>query len=156
MRVVATSVVVDAIAIADVEAVLGAIPPDRALHKPRKRRREGWIELASINVRREQPENASAPSRPVAPVSISMVGAQPPQDPGPVQEIVDQRVDSDECRAHFEPQGSSLAGAHHPVESPLASPSTTTPGSFKSSQFADGLIAGSFEHWVRVNPTSHT
>jgi hypothetical protein len=35
MHVVATGVVVDAIAIANVEAVLGTIPPDRALHEPR-------------------------------------------------------------------------------------------------------------------------
>jgi hypothetical protein len=32
-----------------------------------------------------------------------MVRAQPPQDPGPVQEIVDQRIDSDKRRADFEP-----------------------------------------------------
>jgi hypothetical protein len=51
MPVVATGVVVDAIAVANVEAVLGAIPPDRALHEPRKRRGKGPIELASVNVR---------------------------------------------------------------------------------------------------------
>ena len=89
MPVVATAIVVDAIAVANGEAVPGAIPPDRVLHEPGKRRGESRIELASINVRREQAENAGAPSRLVAPVSIRMVGAQPPQDPGSVQEIVD-------------------------------------------------------------------
>ena len=111
MPVVATGVVVDAIAVANVEAVLGAIPPDRALHEPRKRRREGRIELASIDVRRQQPENAGAPSRPVAPVSVRMIGAQPPQDPGSVQEIMDQGVDGHEGCADFDPQRPSLAGA---------------------------------------------
>jgi hypothetical protein len=53
MVVVATGVVVDPIAVADGEAVLGAIPPDRALHEPRKRRRKRWIELAGINVGRD-------------------------------------------------------------------------------------------------------
>jgi hypothetical protein len=53
MPVVATGVVVDAIAIADVEAVLGAVPPDRAPHEPRKRRWEGRIEFASINIGRK-------------------------------------------------------------------------------------------------------
>ena len=67
MPVVATGVVVDAIAVANVEAVLGAVPPDRALHEPRKRRREGRIELASIDVGREETENVSASARPVAP-----------------------------------------------------------------------------------------
>ena len=81
MHVVATGVVVDAIAIADVEAVLGAIPPDRALHEPRKRRWEGRVELPSIDVGREDTDDAGAPSRLVAPVAVRMVGAQAPQIP---------------------------------------------------------------------------
>jgi hypothetical protein len=102
MPVVATRVIVDAIAVANVEAVPGAVPPDRALHEPGKRCREGRIELASIDVRRQQPENAGAPSRPVAPVSVRMVGAQPLQDPSSVQEIMDQGVNRHEQdrRAH--------------------------------------------------------
>jgi hypothetical protein len=53
MPVVATGVVVDAIAVANVEPVLGAIPPDGVLYEPRKRRREGRVELASADVRRK-------------------------------------------------------------------------------------------------------
>ena len=111
MPVFATGGVVDAIAVANVEAVLGAVSPDCALHEPRKRRGESRIELPSINARGEQTENAGAPSRPVAPLSVRMIGAQPPQDPGSVQEIMDQGVDGYERRADFEPQGPSLAGA---------------------------------------------
>jgi hypothetical protein len=111
MPIVATAIVVDAIAVANGEAVPGAIPPDRVLHEPRERRRESRIELASINVRREQTENAGAPSRPIAPVSARMVGALPPQDPGSVQEIMDQGVDRHEGRADFDPKRPSLAGA---------------------------------------------
>jgi hypothetical protein len=111
MPVVATAVVVDAIAVANGEAVPGAIPPDRVLHEPGKRRGESRIELPSFDVRREQTENAGAPSRPIAPVSVRMVGAQPPQDPGSVQEIMDQGVDGDEGCADFDPQWPSLAGA---------------------------------------------
>ena len=113
MPVVATGVVVDAIAVANVEAVLGAIPPDRALHESRKRRRERRIELASIDVCREQAENAGTPSRPIAPVPVRMVGAEPPQEPGSVQEIMDQGVDRHQGRADFDPQRPSLAGAQH-------------------------------------------
>ena len=69
------------------------------------------LNCASINVRGEQTENAGAPSRPVAPVSVRMIGAQPPQDPGSVQEIMDQGVDGHEGRADFDPQRPSLAGA---------------------------------------------
>ena len=61
MPVVATGIVIDAIAVANGEAVLGAVSPDCALHEPWKRRREGRIELPSINARRQQPENAGAP-----------------------------------------------------------------------------------------------
>jgi hypothetical protein len=111
MPVLATGIVVDAIAVADAEAVPGAIPPDRVLHEPRERRREGRIELASINARGEQTENAGAPSRLIALVSIRMVGAQPPQDPGSMQEIVDQGVDRHESCADFDPQRPLLAGA---------------------------------------------
>ena len=89
MPIVATAIVVDAIAVANGEAVPGAIPPDRVLHEPGKRRGESRIKLPSINARGEQTENAGAPSRPVAPLSVRMIGAQPPQDPGSVQEIVD-------------------------------------------------------------------
>jgi hypothetical protein len=115
MPVVATGVVVDAIPVANVEAVLGAIPPDRALHEPRERRREGRVELASINARCDETENAGASFRPVASVSISMVGAQTTQDAGSVQEIVDQGVDSHERRANFDPQRPSTAGYQQQV-----------------------------------------
>jgi hypothetical protein len=111
MPVVAPGVVVDAIAVANVEAVLGAIPPDRALHEPRKRCGEGRIELASIDVRREQTENASASAGPVAALAVGMLGSQPPQDSGSMKEIMDQGVDGHEGCADFEPQRPSLAGA---------------------------------------------
>ena len=103
MPVVATGVIVDPIAIANVEAVLGAIPPDRALHEPWKRRRKDGIELAGVNVGCKQMENPSAPSRPVAPISVRVVGVQPVQDPGSMQEIVYEGVDSHERRADFDP-----------------------------------------------------
>src|SRR5580704_18203081 len=111
MHVVATGVVVDAIAIADLEAVLGAILPDRALHEPWKRRREGRVELASIDMCSEDTDDAGAPSRLVAPGAVRMVSAQPLQDPGSVQEIVDQGVDGYQVRADFEPQRPSSTPA---------------------------------------------
>ena len=53
----------------------------------------------------------AAPARSVAPLSVRMIGAQPPQDPSSVQEIMDQGVDGHEGSADFEPQRPSLAGA---------------------------------------------
>ena len=115
MRVVARGIVVDAITVADVEAILGAIPPDRALHEPRKRRRKGWVELSSIDVSCEQAENSGASSRLIATGSVRVAGAKPPKDPGSVQEIMDEGVDGDERRADFEPQRLSLSGGQQQV-----------------------------------------
>src|SRR6476646_10841132 len=72
MPVVATAVVVDAIAVANFQAILGAVAPDRALHEPRKRRRGGRIELAGIDICGEQTENVSASAGPVAAHAIGM------------------------------------------------------------------------------------
>jgi hypothetical protein len=127
MPIVATGVVVDAIAVANGEAVPGAIPPDRVLHEPRKRRREGRIELASVDVRRQQPENAGAPSRLVTPVAVGMVGAETPQDPSSVQEIMDQGVDRHESRADFDPQRPSLAGPSSSDDKAIAKTLSATP-----------------------------
>jgi hypothetical protein len=50
MPVVALAVVGDLIAVADAKAILGAVPPDRALHEPRKRLGEGAIELPRVDL----------------------------------------------------------------------------------------------------------
>jgi hypothetical protein len=49
IRVVAPSVVVDLVAIADVQPILGAIPPDRVLHEPREDFWKPPVELAGVN-----------------------------------------------------------------------------------------------------------
>ena len=41
--------IIDPIAVADVEAGLGAVPPDRVLDEPRERLREPGIELPGID-----------------------------------------------------------------------------------------------------------
>ena len=42
--------IINPIAVADVEARLGAVPPDRVLNEPRKRLRKPGIELPSIDL----------------------------------------------------------------------------------------------------------
>jgi hypothetical protein len=116
MAVVATAIIVDPIAIAHVEAVLGAVTPNRALHEPRKGWGEGRIELPRINIRGKQANNSGASSWLIAAVAVQMVGAEAAQDAGPVQEIMDQRVDSNERRADFNPQRPSLPGAQQQLE----------------------------------------
>ena len=109
MPIVATGVVVDAIAVANVEAVLGAIPPDRALHEPRKRRGKGRIELREHQCSRRAAQECwrTLPAGSIGPRKV--IGAQALQDPGSVQEIMDQGVDGNERRADVEPQRPLLA-----------------------------------------------
>ena len=116
--VLARGVVVDLIAVANGEAGFGAIPPDRALHEPRKRRRERWIELAGVDVGGKEMENFSTSSRPVASIPVWVVSSQPVEDPGSVQEIVDEGVDSHKGRADFDPQRPSAAGCQQQVRQP--------------------------------------
>jgi hypothetical protein len=111
MPVIATGVIVNAIAVADAKAVFGAIPPDRALHEPWKRLGEGSIELPGVDLAGDKAENVSAPARPIAPVAVRMASSEPGQDSGSVQEIMDQSIDSHERCADFEPQRPVLARA---------------------------------------------
>ena len=47
--IVAAVGIINPVAVADVEPVLGAVPPDRVLHEPREGLRESRVELAGIN-----------------------------------------------------------------------------------------------------------
>jgi hypothetical protein len=111
MAVAAPALVDDPIAVADTEAILGAVAPDRTLHEPRKRLGEGSVELPCVDLGREETEDVSAPAGLIAPVAVRMASIQPPQDPGSVQEIMDQRVYCHERRADFKPERPLVAGA---------------------------------------------
>ena len=52
--------IIDPIAVAHVEARLGAVPPDRVLNEPRKRLRKPGIELPGINPLRHRLYNVGA------------------------------------------------------------------------------------------------
>jgi hypothetical protein len=80
MPIVATGVVIDPISVTDVEAVLGAVPPDCTLDEPRKRPREARIELAGIYVGSQQANNSDTSFRLIAPGAVRMVGAEAAQD----------------------------------------------------------------------------
>jgi hypothetical protein len=95
--------VVDLIAVANVEALLGAVSPDRVLNKPRKGPWKPSVELPGVNVLGDRFDDFGATARPVAREAIGMVGSEPVQDPGPVEEIVHEGVDRDHAAADFEP-----------------------------------------------------
>jgi hypothetical protein len=50
VAIVATGAIVDAVAVADVQAVRGAVAPDRILHKAWKGLGEGRIELPGVDL----------------------------------------------------------------------------------------------------------
>jgi hypothetical protein len=78
VSIVAPGSIVDAIAVADVQAICGAVAPDRILHKAWKGLGEGRIELAGVDAGGEPSENVSASAGPVAAHAIGMVSAEPP------------------------------------------------------------------------------
>ena len=111
MPVLAPLPVIDPVAVADVEALLAAIPPDRELDEPGEDRRETRIELPSVDLAGDQPHNVGAAAWPVTAGPVGMGSLEPAQDPGPVQEIVDQGIDRDQLHANFEPARANVSGA---------------------------------------------
>jgi hypothetical protein len=83
--IVARLPVIDPVAVANVEAELGAVPPYGVLYEPRENGREGRIEGPGVDLLGHQGNNVGATVWPVAASAIEMVGAEPGQDPGAVQ-----------------------------------------------------------------------
>jgi hypothetical protein len=96
-------VIVDLIAVADVEALLGAVPPDGVLNEPGERRWEPAVELPGVDLLSDRFDDVGAAARPVAGDAVGVVGPEPGQDAGPVQEIVDQGVDGDHAAPDLAP-----------------------------------------------------
>ena len=110
MTVFAALFIVDPIAIADVEPVLSAIPPDRALDKSRKFCGKARVEFSRVNSRRDQLENRGASAWLIAPDAVRVLGAKSLQDPGTMQVIMDQSVDGDQGGTDLEPPRLPSAG----------------------------------------------
>ena len=54
---------------------------------------------------------SGAAAWPVTAGAVGMGGLEPGQDPGPVQEIVDQGIDRDQLHANFQPARANVSGA---------------------------------------------
>jgi hypothetical protein len=74
MPVLAPIPVIEPIAVADVEAWLAAIPPDRELHEPGEDLREGTVELPGVDLAGNLPDNVSAAAWPVTAGPIRVGG----------------------------------------------------------------------------------
>ena len=109
--VLAPMPVIEPVAVANVEALLAAIPPDRELHEPGKYLRKGPVELPSIDPLGDQANDIGATAWPVTIGAVGMRGFEPIQDTGSVQKVVYQGVNGDHARADFEPFGAAVSSA---------------------------------------------
>jgi hypothetical protein len=99
----APAAIIDLIAVADLEAWFGAIPPDGAGDEPRKRLRKRWIEPAGIDGAGNINKNVSAATWPIAGRPVRMASLKSVQDSGSMKEIVDEGIDDNKTRADSEP-----------------------------------------------------
>jgi hypothetical protein len=85
--------VINAIAVADVEAVAGAKPPDRVLHEPRKHLRKLPVKGAGIDLAGDGANDLGTAARAIAGHAIGVGRAAIPKDAGAVQKVMDQGID---------------------------------------------------------------
>ena len=103
MSVAAALSIIDLIAVADVEALLGAISPDRKLNEPGEGPWKATIELPGVDPLGDRFDDVGAAAGPVTREAIEVVGTEPAQDAGPVQKIMHQRIDRDHAAADLDP-----------------------------------------------------
>ena len=99
MPVFAPVAVIELVAVANVEALLAAIAPDCELDEPGEDLRKAAVELTSVDLAGDQPDNVGAATLPVTAGPVRVGGLEPRQDPGPVQKVVDQGIDRNQVDA---------------------------------------------------------
>jgi hypothetical protein len=97
----APAAIIDLIAITNVEARLGAVPPDGMLDEP--------VDLAGIDPRGNGKQSVGAAAWVVAANAIRVGRRKPIEDASAMQEVVDESVDDDNRRPDVEPAGASRA-----------------------------------------------
>ena len=111
IHVAAATSVVDPVAVADIEAALATVAPDRVLDEPGKSLRKRWIELSGIDVLGNDLNDIRAAAESVASQPVLVLRLEPLQDPGPVQKVMNQRVDGDHAAADLDPEAHFLGSA---------------------------------------------
>src|SRR5215472_17938336 len=101
---IAPSGIINAVAVADIEAVLTAIAPDGVLNEPGKGLRKSRVELLSIDAVCDGVDNFGAATGAIAGRAIGMARLKPGQDAGPMQKIVHQGINGNHAGADLDPE----------------------------------------------------
>ena len=80
--------IINAVAIADIQAAPGAVPPDRVLDEPREDLWEGGVELPGTNVFGDGLNNVGTAARPIATYAVGVIDIEPAQNAGANQKVV--------------------------------------------------------------------
>jgi hypothetical protein len=102
--------IIDPIAVTDVEARLGAVPPNRMLDEPREWLRKVRIELPGINPLRHGLDNVGAAASLVAGCTIRMLSLEPFQDAGADQKVVHKSIDGNHAGPDIVPEARAFRG----------------------------------------------
>ena len=100
--IAAPSLVMDAVAVADIELLLSAEPPYGVLDKARKRRRIFRTGLPGIDPCSDLRDDVGASVGLITGRPIGMLRVKSPKDAGPMQKVMNQRVDGDHAHASIE------------------------------------------------------
>ena len=100
--------VVDAVAVADIEAVGGAKLPNGMLNKARKYSREVRVESSGIDLRRNRVDDVGTAAFGITTDAVAVLATAIVENTAAVQKVMDERVDGDHVLADREP--SRMAG----------------------------------------------
>jgi hypothetical protein len=144
----ASFVVVNSVAVAEIETFRGAISPDGVLDKTREYLWKARIEGAGIDPVRGTSDNLGTAAPGIAGRAIPMGNAAVFQNAGAVQEIVDQRVNGDHDLSGLEPDGVLAAGPYQ--ETGQCHRQDLVSHAENASEGADeGFLSGSLQVGVR-------
>src|SRR5437868_14389516 len=95
--------IVDAIAVADVAAVLAAVPPDGVLYEPGEDPGERRVEGSRVDPARHGLDDVGAAARLIAGCPVDVLVRKPMQNAGAVQMIMHERIDGDHAATDLQP-----------------------------------------------------
>ena len=110
--VIASRIVIDPVAVADIEPIVGTVPPDRVLYEPREDLPEARVELPGINLVSDSCNDVGTVTRPIAAGTIEVLSLEPTQHAGANEKVVNERGDRDHAGTNLGPKPHRLGSRH--------------------------------------------